>query len=85
MEIEESQLAFLLSLLQEVCIPDLGVDRRMWERMVNGSFSVASFCLSLQGAAPASLPYESIWKIKAPPRVMAFAWLAISGCILSMH
>lgn len=51
---------------------------------MDGSFPVASFFSSLQGAALVSLPYEGIWKIKALPRVLAFSWFAILGCVLMM-
>lgn len=66
----------LFSLLYKVCIPVEGV--------VIGSFTVASFFSALGVRALVSFPYESIWKFKAPPRVLAFAWLAISGCIPTM-
>lgn len=74
----------LFSLLYKVCIPVEGVVQRVWEGVVIGSFTVASFFSALRVGALVSFPYESIWKFKAPPRVLAFVWLAISGCIPTM-
>lgn len=45
---------------------------------------MASFFHALSGGTYAISPLFNIWKLKAPFRVMAFAWLAVRGAILAM-
>ena len=45
---------------------------------------MASFFSALGNGSSVSVAFDSIWKSKAPPRVVDFAWLAIFGAILTM-
>lgn len=83
LEIGAIQLNMLLSLLEDVYVPLGRVDRRVWEGTVDGSFTVKTFFYLLDGVSISLSPFADIWKLKAPPRVVAFAWLALSGCILT--
>ena len=49
-----------------------------------GSFSVKSLFHVLVGEFASPSPFADIWKLKVPPRVVAFAWFALSRCILTM-
>eukprot|EP00268_Persea_americana_P059494 TRINITY_DN73049_c0_g1_i1.p1 TRINITY_DN73049_c0_g1~~TRINITY_DN73049_c0_g1_i1.p1 ORF type:complete len:112 (-),score=16.12 TRINITY_DN73049_c0_g1_i1:45-380(-) len=60
------------------------VDRWVWEGSVDGSFSVKSLFHVLDRESMNPSPSAAIGKLKAPPRVEAFARLALSGCILTM-
>lgn len=53
-------------------------------KLSDGAFFVASFFSILRDVSPSLAPFGNVWKSKAPPRVSAFAWLAISGAILKM-
>ena len=57
---EAIELAALFSILYKVYIPDEGVDRRVWEGSVDGSFSVDSFFSAFVGASSVSFPFEGI-------------------------
>ena len=79
--------ATLLVVLSSVYIADGRKDKRVWTGTIDGSFSVASFFFALRGGAALDLsefPFEEVWKSKAPPRVEAFAWLAILNAVLTM-
>lgn len=68
----------LLSLLEE------GSDNRVWIPLKDGEFLVSSFFHSLMHSSSTSSTWGCLWKIKAPPRVLASAWLALCGRILTM-
>ena len=74
-------------MLSSVFIADGRKDKRVWTGTIDGSFSIASFCLTLRGGGASDLSefsFKEVWKSKAPPRVGAFAWLVISNAILTM-
>lgn len=81
LEIGAIQLNMLLSLLEDVYVQLGRVDRRVWEGTIDGSFTVKTFFYLLDGVSISLSPFAGIWKLKAPPRVVAFAWLALSRCI----
>ena len=83
-ELEENQLASLLILLNGISIPADGEDVRLWSASKDGSFSVSSFFSEISTREKSRNSVAFIWKIKAPPRVVIFGWLAIQKKILTM-
>lgn len=63
---------------------DGGVDCRVWRASRDGVFSVSSFFSAIISSSPSPSPLSSIWALKAPPRVIAFGWIALRGEILTM-
>lgn len=47
-------------------------------------FSVSCFFSIIISNSPSPSPLSSLWKMKAPPRVVAFGWIALRGGILMM-
>lgn len=47
-------------------------------------FSISSVFFAIARNTPCPGPLSRIWKMKAPPRVVAFGWLALHGGILTM-
>lgn len=45
---------------------------------------MASFFSVLRDVSSSLVPFGNVWKSKAPPKVSPFAWLAISGAILTI-
>jgi hypothetical protein len=54
----------------------VGEDKLWWVPLSEGAFKVSSFyrVLSSHGSLP--FPWKGIWRTKAPPRVVFFAWTA---------
>ena len=71
----------MMVLIGSVFIPKDGRDRRVWMASTDGMFSVASLFLFMTRDVMASHSnLTSLWKIKAPPRVIAFGWsMLVSG------
>lgn len=59
-------------------------DSRVWMLSRGGSLFVASFLSYLMGDQNHQGLWKVLWKMKAPPRVLAFGWLALRGCILTV-
>eukprot|EP00268_Persea_americana_P004659 TRINITY_DN11508_c0_g1_i8.p1 TRINITY_DN11508_c0_g1~~TRINITY_DN11508_c0_g1_i8.p1 ORF type:complete len:235 (+),score=26.42 TRINITY_DN11508_c0_g1_i8:575-1279(+) len=75
----------MMLLIGNVFIPKKGKDKRIWTASTNGIFSVASFFLTITKYAMTSHPHiSSLWRMKAPPRVIEFGWSALLGGILTM-
>lgn len=83
-EHEEDQLISLLNLLIEVYIVDGGEDERRWNASKNGSLSVSSFLAAISRRGITKSFVVSLWKIKAPRRVVIFGWLALWKSIITM-
>ena len=49
-----------------------------------GTFLVSSFFAATSGGHSLINPLHRIWKLKFPPRVMVFSWLALRGGILTI-
>ena len=77
--VEERKFCSLLSLIDQVYFSMDGGDYRIWPYSTNGSFSVASFYDAFNRDDSNASPISSLWKIKAPPRVLTFAWIALQG------
>lgn len=63
-------------------IPTATVDTRWQMRDMDGSFSVTTFFKLYQEIYRLSI-LCGIWSLKAPPRVLAFGWLAVLTTILT--
>lgn len=76
--------------LQNLCQWLLGMnlqqgcnDRIIWRSDATGKFSLKSAYKSLKGGPRLSVTISEIWRVKAPPRMIIFAWLAIRNNILT--
>lgn len=81
---EETQLFSLVDILSQVCIPADVEDCKVWTASKDGVFSVASFFWASSRISPSISPFFRVWKLKAPPRVLAFGWLVLQGGILTV-
>jgi hypothetical protein len=61
-----------------------GGDKLWWVPSCKGGFEVKSFYRALSAHRPISFPWKSIWRSKAPPRVVFFAWMATCSKILTL-
>jgi hypothetical protein len=59
-------------------------DKLWWLPSCKEIFKVKSFYRVLPPSGSSSFPWKSIWRSKAPPRVMFFAWTAARGKIFSL-
>ena len=84
-EVEKAQSRETTRLIGNIFIPKNGTNGRVWITSTNGMFSVAYLFLSMTREAMVSHPQMATqWRIKAPPRVIAFGWSALLGGILTM-
>lgn len=83
-EAEERVLFMLLEVVHHFFLLRGGMDEIVWVSSKDGPFS-ATFYLSVLsiGEQQGSL-LGLIWKWKVPPRISAFGWLTLRGCILTM-
>lgn len=84
LQLEETSLFSLLEILVNVSIPEDGIDNRCWVLSKGGSFLVASFAEVLSSSISYSKQLNFLCKLKAPPRMILFGWLALWGSILTM-
>ena len=61
-----------------------GCDRLCWDLNSSGKFDTRSFYHKIRNAAPSTLPWKGIWKVKVPKRVAFFMWTATHGQILTL-
>lgn len=69
---EESQFLALLKILSQAAIPDVEGDSRVWRALQDGVFLVSSFVSVIVSSSPFPSFVSKIWKMKAPPRDIAF-------------
>ena len=62
----------------------MGRDGRVWTASKDGTFSVSSFFSAITNKSRERSAMSSIWKLKAPPRVVIFGWMALLKRILTM-
>ena len=55
-----------------------------WRGSSKEGFQVKSYYRALLPMSDRSVPWKSIWKTKAPPRVSFFVWAAALGHILTI-
>lgn len=48
-------------------------------------FPMSSFFRDVSWGPVSSSPLYSLWKMKAPPRIIAFGWLALDSGVLTMN
>uniref|UniRef100_A0A2N9F1I0 Reverse transcriptase domain-containing protein n=1 Tax=Fagus sylvatica TaxID=28930 RepID=A0A2N9F1I0_FAGSY len=58
-------------------------DKLNWVLNSSGLFNTRSYYLALRASTVSVFPWKSIWRVKAPRRVMFFVWTAVWGCILT--
>ena len=75
-DFEETQFISLLSLWNDISFPDSEEDARVWVASKDGTFSVSSFFKTILNNPRERNVLYNIWKLKAPPRVTVFGWLA---------
>jgi hypothetical protein len=56
----------------------------LWTPSSSHGFARKSYYKMLQSGEHSSFPWESIWKVKAPPRIAFFLWTAAKGRILTV-
>ena len=61
-----------------------GCDRLCWDLNSSGKFDTRSFYHKIRNAAPSTLPWKGIWKVKVPKRVAFFMWTTAHGQILTL-
>ena len=85
-KVEEAHFLSLLEVLNGIDIAGEGQDSWRWGPSRDGTFLVSSFFSTLSVAPTPSRSWSSLWKMKAPPRVLAFTftWLAFRNKLLTM-
>eukprot|EP00268_Persea_americana_P051206 TRINITY_DN5634_c0_g1_i2.p1 TRINITY_DN5634_c0_g1~~TRINITY_DN5634_c0_g1_i2.p1 ORF type:complete len:237 (-),score=29.60 TRINITY_DN5634_c0_g1_i2:1636-2346(-) len=73
-----------MTLIGGVYLPMDGRDSQVWSHSTDGSFSVASFFDAFNRDDSNASHISRLWKIKAPPRFLAFTWIALQGGTLAM-
>lgn len=81
---EERDLFSLLGVLDQFSFLGDGSDDKVWIPSKDGAFSVASFFLVLVDETHMESHLGFIWKLRIPPRVVVFGWLATCSSILIM-
>ena len=61
-----------------------GEDKICWTPLKRKNFELTSYYKLRINLKPVDGPWKSIWKSKAPPRVVFFVWTAALGKILTM-
>ena len=78
---ESSEYESMISLLFDVFICRDLAGSRIWKPSPFGAFSCRSFYRELEAPLAGRVPASHVWIGVAPPRMEAFAWLAVSGKI----
>ena len=81
-ELEEVTHFFALMYSQKIRCG--GEDKMCWIPSKRNIFEVKSYYHSLSSPAQAFVPWNSIWRVKAPLRVAFFVWTATIGKILTL-
>uniref|UniRef100_A0A2N9F4D5 Reverse transcriptase zinc-binding domain-containing protein n=1 Tax=Fagus sylvatica TaxID=28930 RepID=A0A2N9F4D5_FAGSY len=81
---ELESIASFLKLLYSSSAKGQGEDRLCWQGSASGAFQVKAYYKALLPTAGHVIPWKSIWKTRAPPRVAFFVWAAALGRILTI-
>ena len=54
-------------------------DQMIWDHTGSGLFEVRSFYRMLCAGGTRTFPWRSVWRVKVPPKVAFFTWLAAHG------
>jgi hypothetical protein len=57
----------------------------LWSPTRNHKFKVKSYYNILQPGESTLFPWKSVWKVKAPPHIAFFTWMAALGKILMIE
>ena len=82
---KESQFIDLLNSLNSFTIQNSRGDDRVWIASKNGFFLVSSFFKTILNNPRDRSGVYGIWKMKAPPKVLVFGWLALRKRIPTMN
>ena len=74
----------LLNILRNIQTCEDGEDTRIWVASRCGSFSVSSFYSVLAARERCRSKLARNWRLKAPPKVVAFAWISLRRRILTI-
>ena len=74
---------FLYSHNVSIAAPTVAPDGLRWKLCKDGVFASCSFYYALIDRRGVRFPWKSIWRVKAPPRVVFFIWTAAWGRILT--
>ena len=75
-DIEISDFASLLGILDKVYVSVGRDDKRLWKPAVKGQFLVKSFYNVLADNSSRGKGWQSFWDPYVPPRVLVFCWVA---------
>jgi hypothetical protein len=81
---EVEVLASFYSRLYSHKLRGIGKDKLWWIPLSKGVFEVNSFYRVTSSYGSPPFPWKGIWRIKAPPRVAFFAWIAARSKILTI-
>ena len=74
-----------LHLIQSRIPRGVGSDSLCWGLNGSGKFDTRSFYHKIQVASTSFFPWNGIWKVKIPKRVVFFKWTAVHGQILILN
>jgi exonuclease III len=80
---ELESVNLLLELLYSSSAKGYGEDRMCWRGGCQAGFQVKTYYRDILPPSGFTLPWKSIWRTKAPPRVAFFVWTAALGRILT--
>uniref|UniRef100_A0A2N9HX34 Reverse transcriptase domain-containing protein n=1 Tax=Fagus sylvatica TaxID=28930 RepID=A0A2N9HX34_FAGSY len=81
---ELESIASFLKLLYSSSAKGQGEDRLCWQGSASGAFQVKAYYKALLPTAGHVIPWKSICKTRAPPRVAFFVWAAALGRIFTI-
>ena len=81
---ELESISSFLDLLYSSSAKGQGEDKLCWQGSTSGGFQVKAYYNAILPTAGHIIPWKSIWKTKAPPRVAFFVWTAALGHILTI-
>uniref|UniRef100_A0A2N9EX59 Reverse transcriptase domain-containing protein n=1 Tax=Fagus sylvatica TaxID=28930 RepID=A0A2N9EX59_FAGSY len=82
---ELESVNLLLELLYSSSAKGYGEDRMCWRGGCKDGFQVKAYYRDILPPSGLTLPWKSIWRAKAPPRMAFFVWTAALGRILTTN
>jgi hypothetical protein len=80
----ESLVAFL-DILYSSKTFSIEANKMLWSPTCNYRFEVKRYCDILQFGESSLIYWKSIWKVKAPPCIVFFTWMAALGKVLTIN
>jgi hypothetical protein len=81
---ELESISSFLDLLYSSLAKGQGEDKLCWQGSASGGFQLKAYYNAILPTSGHIIPWKSIWKTKAPPRVAFFVWTATLGPILTI-